>query len=85
MNVKMLLTILAAFLVGSGIHAEGKPDKSEKRVTPAPKYSGQEKSNNGHGNNEDSVDSSNPGNSKKSDSDPHKKEDSDPNVDDEKK
>ena len=36
------------------------------------------KSNNGHGNNEDGVDSSNPGNSKEG-------EDSDPNVDDENK
>lgn len=76
---------LTLILFGSNAFAEsGSNDKSGNNkssecVKPAPKYGGQcDKSNNGHGNNEDGVDKSNPGKSKKG-------EDSDPEVDDEKK
>ena len=79
---KIVLIVLTAVLVCPGVWADSS-DKSTKksdakRVTPAPKYNGQEKSNNGHGNNEDGVDTSNPGKSKAG-------EDTDSNVDDEKK
>ena len=66
---------------GSGNNSSNIKNKKSKCVQPAPKYGGQcdkENSNNGHGNNEDGVDSSNPGKSKKG-------EDSNPAVDDEKK
>ncbi len=76
---------LALFLLGSNAFAKDNSNKSSKGgkkkqqcVQPAPKYDGQcDKSNNGHGNNKDDVDSSNPGKKKV--------EDTDPNVDDEKK
>lgn len=79
---------LVLFLMGSTAFAKegsGKKDGQKKKgsqcVKPSPKYGGQDckkKGNNGHGNNEDGVDSSNPGKSKKG-------EDTDPGVDDEKK
>ena len=90
----LLVIVLTSILTCAGTYADsdshgralhGGKKEGAKRITPASKYHGQEKSNNGHGNNEDGVDSSNPGNNKKDDTDPHKKTDSDPDVDDEKK
>ena len=80
---------LTLFLLGSSAFAKDGSkgasskggEKKQQCVEPAPKYGGQDdkvKSNNGHGNNEDVVDTSNPGKSKQG-------EDTDTNVDDEKK
>ena len=76
---------LSVVLLGSSAYAKDgskkESDKKPKCACPAPKYDGQgekHKCNNGHGNNEDGVDTSNPGNSKKG-------QDSDSDVDDEKK
>lgn len=79
---------LVLFLSGSTTFAKsdsngknGKKNRQRECVRPAPGYGGQAergKSNNGHGNNEDDVDKSNPGRSKTG-------EDTDPDVDDEKK
>ena len=77
---------LTLFLFGSSAFAKDKSNEANKSgkkkqqcVQPAPKYGGQcGKSNNGHGNNKDDVDKSNPGKSKQG-------EDTDPDVDDETK
>ncbi len=77
----LVLSGSSAFAAGdSGNNSSNIKNKKSKCVQPAPKYGGQcdkEKSNNGHGNNKDDVDSSNPGKKKV--------KDTDPNVDDEKK
>ena len=87
MKLTVYIIGLVIFLFGSSVFAaEGSrenPDLNKKkkpeRVCPSPKYGGQEKekSNNGHGNNKDDVDRSNPGKKPATDSDP--------NVDDENK
>ena len=85
MKMAVWIVGLIMFLFGSSALAAGDSNgkrstnkkKSSQCVQPAPKYGGQDKSNNGHGNNEDDVDRSNPGKKKV--------EDSDPDVDDEKK
>lgn len=64
---------------GSGNKSSNIKNKKSKCVQPASKYGGQcDRSNNGHGNNKDDVDSSNPGKSKKG-------KDTDPSIDDETK
>ena len=71
----------SAFAKNDSASTSGRQGKKKGQcVQPTPKYDGQgdKKGNNGHGNNEDGVDKSNPGQSKQG-------EDTNPDEDDEKK
>ena len=87
MNMNKWIVGLAVLLFGASTFAakdngsSRKGSNKEGCVCPSPKYQGQgekQKCNNGHGNNKDGVDRSNPGRSKPG-------QDSDPAIDDEKK